>query len=82
MPAKIGSNSFSKSTLKEYLDRLEKLADEKAAISEDQRELMQEIKSNGFDTKMVRQMLKLRTMDPGEREEFLALFDMYASIFD
>lgn len=63
--------------LKSIIGRVEKLEEEKAAISGDIREVFAEAKGNGFDTKAIRTIVKLRKMDASEREEQETILDTY-----
>ncbi len=63
--------------LRSFLERVERLEDEKAALSADVREVYAEAKAVGFDTKIMRQVLKLRKMDRADRQEQAHLLDLY-----
>ncbi len=63
--------------LKQYVDRLERLEEEKKNISEDIKEVFAEAKGNGFDVKTIRQILKIRKIDAAELEEAEYLLDTY-----
>jgi uncharacterized protein (UPF0335 family) len=63
--------------LRSFLERVERLEDEKAALSADVREVYAEAKSAGFDTKIMRQVLKLRKMDLADRQEQAHLLELY-----
>jgi len=63
--------------LKAYIERVERLEEEKAAIAADVREVFAEAKANGFDTKIMRQVIRLRKMDSEDRTEQEALLDLY-----
>lgn len=65
--------------LRQFIERLERLDEEKKNISADMNEVFAEAKSAGFDTKVMRQILKIRKMDDTEREEFEYLIDTYKS---
>lgn len=71
--------NFAKDQLKSIVERVERLEEEKTALSGDIREVYAEAKGNGFDTKIVRQVVRLRKMDASEREERDALIDLYMS---
>lgn len=60
-----------------FIERYERLQEEKDAIGNDQKEVMAEAKANGFDTKTIRTLIKLRKLDPSERQEAEALLDLY-----
>ncbi len=63
--------------LKSFMDRIERLEEEKSALAADIREVFSEAKSTGFDVKIIRQILRLRKMDGPEREEQEHLLDVY-----
>ena len=63
--------------LRSYIERIERLEEEKAAIAADVREVYAEAKSNGFDVKIMRQVLRLRKLDHDDRSEQEALLDVY-----
>lgn len=65
--------------LKAYLERIERLEEEKAAMAADISEVFAEAKANGFDVKIMRQVLKLRKMDSNDRAEQEAMLDLYMS---
>jgi len=63
--------------LKSLVERIEKLEEERGALSGDIREVYSEAKSAGYDTRIVRQVVRLRKMDKtdrAEQEELLALY--------
>jgi uncharacterized protein (UPF0335 family) len=63
--------------LKSFVERIERLEEEKAALGSDIREVYAELKSMGFDPKIVRQIVRLRKMDRTELQEQEALLDTY-----
>ena len=63
--------------LRSYIERIERLEEEKAEIAVQLREVFAEAKAEGFDTKTMRQVLKLRKMKPHERSEQETLLDLY-----
>ncbi len=63
--------------LRSFIERIERLEEEKAALANDVREVYSEAKSAGFDTKIMRQVIKLRKMDQNDRQEQEALLDLY-----
>lgn len=63
--------------LRSYLERVERMEEEKAALMADIREIFAEAKANGFDVKVMRQILKLRKMDRDDRAEVETLLDLY-----
>ncbi len=73
--AKVGGLAVDQ--LKSIIGRVEKLEEEKNAISGDIREVFAEAKGNGFDVKAIRTIVKLRKMDVAEREEQETILDTY-----
>lgn len=71
--------NFAKDQLKSTVERIERLEEEKRAISEDITEIYKEAKGNGFDSKIIRQVVRLRKQDKAEREEQAAILDLYLS---
>jgi uncharacterized protein (UPF0335 family) len=63
--------------LKSFIERIERLEEEKAAIAGDIKEVYSEAKSSGFETKIMRQIVRLRKMDVQERNEQEQLLDVY-----
>jgi uncharacterized protein (UPF0335 family) len=63
--------------LRSIVDRIEQLEDDKAALAADIREVYGEAKANGFEPKVLRQVVRLRKLDHTERLEQEALFDLY-----
>ena len=64
-------------TLRSYIERIERLEAEKTALTADIREIFSEAKGNGFDAKIMRQLVRLRKMDREDRleqEELLAIY--------
>jgi len=63
--------------LKSFIERIERLEDEKRALSEDIKEVYAEAKGTGFDPKIMRQIIKIRKMDKEELDEEESLLDVY-----
>ena len=63
--------------LKSIVERIERLEEDKAAISADIKEVYAEAKANGFDTKVLKSIITLRKMDPEKRQELESLIDVY-----
>ena len=72
-----GDNSVAKDRLKSFIERIERLTEEKDAMAADIREVFAEAKGTGFDVKIMRMIIKLRAMDANERQEQAAILDMY-----
>ncbi len=65
--------------LKAFIERVERLEEEKAALAEDVKDIMAEAKAVGFDTKTMRKIIRLRKMDKQKREEEEELLELYKS---
>jgi uncharacterized protein (UPF0335 family) len=63
--------------LKSLVERIERLEEEKKGIADDIRDVFAEAKGQGFDTKVMRQVIRLRKKDTAERQEEEALLDLY-----
>lgn len=75
--SKTKTGGFAGDQLKSVIERIERLEEEKAALAADIREVFAEAKGNGFDVKVLRQVLKIRKLDMHERHEQEALLDTY-----
>lgn len=65
------------SRLKSIIERVERLEEERSAISEDIKEVYGEAKATGFDTKILRHIVKLRKVDPDKQRESEMLLEIY-----
>ena len=74
-PADVGGVSGDQ--LRAFIERIENLEEEKAQIASHIRDVYAEAKANGFDTKIMRQVIKLRKLDGPERDELETLVDLY-----
>jgi uncharacterized protein (UPF0335 family) len=63
--------------LRQLIERIERLEEEKAALADDVKEVMAEAKGRGFDTKAIRTLIRLRKKDQAERQEEEAILDLY-----
>ena len=63
--------------LKSFIERIERLEEEKTAIAGDIREVYSEAKSTGFETKIMRQLVRLRKREAHDREEQEQLLELY-----
>tara|TARA_B100000405_G_C16380501_1_gene299060 strand:- start:150 stop:395 length:246 start_codon:yes stop_codon:yes gene_type:complete len=66
--------------LKTIIERIERLEEEKKALSEDIREVYSEAKGAGFDVKVIRQLVRLRKMDATDRSEMEQVLDVYKRV--
>lgn len=71
------SGSISDEALRQFVDRIERLEEEKKALSADIKDVYSQCKSAGFDTKIVRKVISLRKMEDQEREEMEQIIDLY-----
>lgn len=69
----------AQSQLKAIIERIERLEEDKAAVTNDLKEVYAEAKGGGFDTKILRKVVRLRKQDTAERQEEDALLDLYLS---
>lgn len=63
--------------LRAFVERIERLEDEKRTISDDIKEVYAEAKGTGFDVKVLRQIVRIRKQDAAERQEQEAILDLY-----
>ncbi len=63
--------------LRQLIDKIERLEDEKREVGEQVKEVFAEAKGEGFDVKVLRQVLKLRRMKPHDRTEQEELLELY-----
>ena len=71
------AHRFAKDQLKAIVERVERLEEEKKALSDDIRDVYAEAKGNGFDTKALRTVVRLRKQDVNERKEQEAILETY-----
>ncbi len=67
----------SKEQLKQYINRIERLESEKADLMDDIKQVFDEAKGNGFDTKIMKQVVRLRKLDKNQLAEQDAILDLY-----
>lgn len=73
--AKVGGVATDR--LKSIVERIERLEEEKAGLAADIRDVYAEAKGTGFDTRAIRQVVKIRKMDQAKREEEELVLDTY-----
>lgn len=71
------SDTVAGERLKSFVERIEKLEEERTSLAADIREVYSEAKGSGFDIKIMRQVIRLRKMEPAERAEMDELLDIY-----
>jgi len=74
--------AFAKEQLKSFIDRIERLEEERTALSSDIKEVFSEAKGTGFDTKIMRQVIRMRKLDKAEFQEQEAMLDLYLTAMD
>jgi uncharacterized protein (UPF0335 family) len=75
----VAKSGFAKEHLRSFIERIERLEEEKKALADDIREVYSEAKGTGFDTKVMRQVIRLRKMEVADRQEQEAVLDLYLS---
>jgi uncharacterized protein (UPF0335 family) len=73
----VSPDSVAQDQLRAFIERIERLEEEKAAIAEDIKEVYAEAKGNGFDTKVLRKIVSIRKQDHNERMEQESLLELY-----
>lgn len=75
----MAKSGFAAGQLRSLVERIERLEEEKTALSADIREVYAEAKGHGFDTKIMRQVVRIRKLDKADRQEMEAVLDLYLS---
>lgn len=75
----MSQSGFAAGQLKSIIERIERLEAEKTALAADISEVYSEAKGNGFDTKIVRQVIRLRKMETADRQAAESILDLYLS---
>ena len=70
-------SSTAQGKLKSLVERIERLEEDKAAVANDLKEVYAEAKGDGFDTKILRKVVRLRKADTAKRQEEEALIELY-----
>jgi len=73
----MAKSGFAKEHLRSFIERIERLEEERTALTADIREVYSEAKGQGFDTKIMRQVVRLRKLDTADRQEQEAILDLY-----
>jgi len=73
----IADTGVAAEELKQFVERVERLEEEKKAIADDIKEVYAEMKGRGYDTKVVRKVVAIRKQDHAERQEQEAILDLY-----
>jgi uncharacterized protein (UPF0335 family) len=75
----MATESVAQDQLRAFVERIERMEEEKRAIADDIKEIYAEAKGNGFDTNVLRQVIKIRKQDRSERLEQEAILELYLS---
>ncbi|QNT79401.1 DUF2312 domain-containing protein [Entomobacter blattae] len=75
--AKESTSNIAADRLRSIIERIERLEEERKALSGDIKDIYIEAKSAGFDVKVIRELLKIRKQEPAEVEEQETLLDIY-----
>jgi uncharacterized protein (UPF0335 family) len=72
-----GGTTVAAGQLRAFVERIERLEEDKKTVAEDIKEVYAELKGTGFDTKAVRTIIRLRKKDQAERQEEETILDLY-----
>lgn len=72
-----GVEAVAAAELRQFIERIERLEEEKTTLQDDIKEVMVEAKGRGYETKIIRQIVRLRKKDANERNEEEAILDLY-----
>jgi uncharacterized protein (UPF0335 family) len=75
--SEIGHNNVAGAELRQFIERITRLEEEKAGIASDIKDVYAGLKGRGFDAKTVRQIIKIQKMDADERAEQEAMLELY-----
>ncbi|WP_395666200.1 DUF2312 domain-containing protein [Methylocella sp.] len=79
MTQDIADSGVAAAELTQFVERVERLEEEKKALADDIRDVYAEMKGRGFDVKVVRQIVRMRKQDHAERMEMEAILELYMS---
>ncbi|PAL23556.1 DUF2312 domain-containing protein [Sphingopyxis sp. GW247-27LB] len=74
-----GHNGSADAQLRQYIERVERLEEERKGVSDDIRDVYNEAKSQGYDPKIMRQIVRDRKKNVADVKEFRAVYEVYAS---
>jgi uncharacterized protein (UPF0335 family) len=72
-----GTEEVNADHLKAFIERIERLTEEAKTLADDIKDVYAEAKGNGFDTKIIRKIIKIREMDRDKRREEEEILDLY-----
>lgn len=73
----VATNNVAANELRQFVERIERLEEERTNIAGDIREVYAELKGRGYDAKAIRKLISLRKKDASERQEEEALLETY-----
>lgn len=73
----VSTDNVAGDQLRAFVERIERMEEEKAAIAADIKEIYAEAKGTGFDTKAIRTLVRMRKQDANERLEAEAILELY-----
>ena len=73
----MADHGIARDQLRAFIERVERLEEEKKAVTDDIKEVYSEAKGSGFDTKVMREIVKRRKEDRNQRAEYEAILDLY-----
>ncbi|QXQ07697.1 DUF2312 domain-containing protein [Sphingosinicellaceae bacterium] len=73
----MSSENVSAEQLRLFIERIERLEEDRKGVSDDIKDVYAEAKGTGFDNKTMRTIVRLRSMDKGDRQEAEALLETY-----
>jgi uncharacterized protein (UPF0335 family) len=76
-PQETSPHEIAKDQLKSFVERIERLEEEKKATADDIKDVYAEAKATGYDTKVLRKVVQIRKQDKNERLEQEAILDLY-----
>jgi uncharacterized protein (UPF0335 family) len=72
-----GASGIAGDQLRAFVERIEHIEEEIKGLTEDKKDIYAEAKGNGFDVKIVREVIRIRKQDQKERDEQESLLDVY-----
>jgi len=76
------SSGIAGDQLRAIVERIERIDEEIKQLNEDKKEIFDEAKGNGFDVKILREVIRLRKQDPEERDERESLLEVYLNAIE
>lgn len=76
--SEVDGRGIAAEALRNFIERIERLEEERKGLADDVKDVYAEAKSHGFDPKIMRQVIRLRKMEEDARKEQEALIDLYA----